>query len=177
LKIHDYFQNINISIVFILNTFLSVCKTPLNICTVPIANCIYLREQICIYWYWQLDMIKNWKLPLIFFLKTHDFFQNININVMFLLNSFSFYMLNTIKYFHDTRCRFFVLVSVVTNFYVPIWEGWYDNILKTHDYFQNININVVFPWSFFYILFRPNTSQSPLSFMFVSDRSFKFIRF
>ena len=45
---------------------------------------------------------------LIFFFKTHDYFQNIKFNVMFLLNKFLFYMQNTVQCLHCTRCRFYM---------------------------------------------------------------------
>jgi len=67
----------------------------------------------------------------------------IKINVVFLLNNFLFYMQNTFQYLHNTRCRFYVLISTKTNLYIYIWENRYDKILKTHDYFLNININAV----------------------------------
>jgi len=45
-------------------------------------------------------------------LKTRDYFQNININTVFLLNKFLFYM----QYLHRTRCKFYVFVSQKLNF-------------------------------------------------------------
>jgi len=39
-------------------------------------------------------------------LKTHDYFQNININIMFLLIKFLFYMQNIVQCLHCFRCRF-----------------------------------------------------------------------
>jgi len=43
-----------------------------------------------------------------------------------------------------TSCGFYLLIYAKTNFYVHIRESRCDKILKTHDYFQNIEINVVF---------------------------------
>jgi len=41
-----------------------------------------------------------------YFFKTHDYFQNIIINIMFLLNKFLFYMQNT-QCLHRTCCRLY----------------------------------------------------------------------
>jgi len=55
------------------------------------------------YIYEKIDMIKFWKL---------NYFQNINIHVVFILNNFLFYSVkknflfyiyNTVKYLHRTR--------------------------------------------------------------------------
>ena len=63
-------------------------------------------------------------------------------------------MQNIIKYLYHSRCEFYVLISEEANFYVSIWESPYDKILKYHDYFQNININVVFRLIFIFILLK-----------------------
>jgi len=38
-------------------------------------------------------------------------------------------------------------------FYIPICDSQYHKILKTRDYFQNVNINAVFLLIFFLILY------------------------
>jgi len=85
-------------------------------------------------------------------LKFDDYFQNININVVFLLNMFLFYMKNSFKYLRHVRCEFYVLIFAEANFHIPILECQYDKVLKTRDYFQNININVVFQLNIFYFI-------------------------
>jgi len=47
-------------------------------------------------------------------LKTCDYFQNININIVFLLNTLS-YIQNLVKYLHCKRYRFYVLISQKLN--------------------------------------------------------------
>jgi len=49
-------------------------------------------------------------------LKTHDYFQDINIIIVFLLNIFLFYIQNTVKYYYRTCCRFYVFISQKSNF-------------------------------------------------------------
>ena len=49
-------------------------------------------------------------------LETNDYFQNININVVFLLINFLFYMQNTFQCLHRSHCRFYVFILVETNF-------------------------------------------------------------
>ena len=82
---YDYFKNINVNVMFIL-------KTSLNICTALVADfmCLYHSKQTFTYGYEKVDTIK--------ILKTRDYFQNINIKVVFLFIIFLFYMLNTVKY-------------------------------------------------------------------------------
>jgi hypothetical protein len=69
LKTNNYFENININVVFRLNYyFYFICKTSLNNCTTLVANfkCLYLRKQIFTYRYEKVDMIKFSKLVIIF---------------------------------------------------------------------------------------------------------------
>jgi len=60
-------------------------KTTFNVCTTPVGDfiCLYLHKQIFRYIYEKVDIIK---------LKNQDYFQNIIINVVFLLNIFLFYI-------------------------------------------------------------------------------------
>jgi len=131
LKTRECFQNININLVFQLNIFYFICKIELNIYTVLVADfmSLYTRRQVYMHRYEKVVMI--------FFLNSW-LFSNININVIFLL-IFLFYMQNTVKNFHRTHCRFYVFIFA--DFSLPIWESRYDNILNTHDYFQNIKIH------------------------------------
>jgi len=46
--------------------------------------CVYICKTIFLYIYKKINIDK--------ILKTHDYFQNININVVFLLDNFLFYM-------------------------------------------------------------------------------------
>jgi hypothetical protein len=85
-------------------------------------------------------------------LKSGDYFQNINVNVVFWLNMLLFYMKNFVEYLHHDRCEFYVLIYVETNFYIPILECRYDKVLKIHDYSQNINIYIVFQLNIFYFI-------------------------
>jgi len=39
-------------------------------------------------------------------LKIRDYFQNININTIFLLIKFLFYIQNIVQFLHRSRCRF-----------------------------------------------------------------------
>jgi len=56
-------------------------------------------------------------------------------------------MQNTVQYLHHANCRFYVFIYVDGNFYM---RKHYYKILKTHDYFQNININVMFLLTIFF---------------------------
>ena len=86
-------------------------------------------------------------------MKTHSYFKHSNINMIFCLNISLFYMQNTVKYLHRIRCAFYVRISTEAIFYVSIWESPYDKILKTRDYFQHININVMLLFNIFFILY------------------------
>jgi len=56
-------------------------------------------------------------------------------------------MYNVVKCLHRTHCGFYVFITTETNFYAHI-----DKILKTHNDFQNISINVVFLLNIFYLI-------------------------
>jgi hypothetical protein len=43
------------------------------------------------------------KVNKLIFFKSHDYFQNMKINVIFLLNNFLFYMKNIVQCLHHTR--------------------------------------------------------------------------
>ena len=96
LKTHNYFQNININVVCLLNKFLFKLHSLMILY-------VYIHRKKIMYRYMIVDM----KI-----LKTRDYFQNININTVFLLNKFLFYM----QYLHRTRCKFYVFVSQKLNF-------------------------------------------------------------
>ena len=54
-------------------------------------------------------------------------------------------MKNIVQCLHRTYCGFYVFISSQTNFYIHILESRvYDKIFEIDDYFQNINVNVVF---------------------------------
>jgi hypothetical protein len=58
-----------------------------------------------------------------------------------------------VSYSHRAHYELYFLTSMKVNFYALTREGPYDDILKTHDYFQNININIVFLLNIFIILY------------------------
>jgi hypothetical protein len=73
LKTHDHFQNI-INVLFLLNLF--ICKTMLNICTTLDAYFMYLyiyTETNFMYQFEKDDVIKFWKLMIIFKISEKDF--------------------------------------------------------------------------------------------------------
>jgi len=53
-------------------------------------------------------------------------------------------MQNIVQCFHRIRCRFYVLVYALINFYIYIYEKIGMIKYWKLDYFHNININVVF---------------------------------
>ena len=81
----DYYQHICINVVFLICFFL--CKILLNICIALVVDfrVKYVCEEKIMYRYEKVDMIN--------FEKTHNYFQNININVVFLLNVFYYFIL------------------------------------------------------------------------------------
>jgi len=99
---------------------------------------VYVETNFCLYMRKQIFMCRYDKVHMINILKTHDYFQNIDINVVFLLIFFFLYMQNTVSYLHLTCFGFYVFISMETDFYVLMWESWCDKKFKIHKYMHNI---------------------------------------
>ena len=54
-------------------------------------------------------------------------------------------MQNIVKHFHCVSCGINMLIFAEEKFYAPIWKSRYAKILKSYDYFENINIDVLIP--------------------------------
>jgi len=48
----------------------------------------------------------------------------------------------------------------INKFYIHIWKSRYDKLLETHDYFQYVNINVVFLLNNFLFYMQDTVQQS-----------------
>jgi len=62
-------------------------------------------------------------------MKIHDYFQNINFNIMFLLNNILFYMQNTMQCLLCTRCIFCVYICI-NKFLYTYMRKWNDKKIE-----------------------------------------------
>jgi hypothetical protein len=90
----------------------------------------------------------------------------ININKIFLLNNFfNFICKTSLNICIVFIVGFMCFLSMEINFYVSLWDSLYDKILKTHEHFQNIKINIVFLLNFYFILLYIQNTVKYLQFI------------